>query len=203
MAPKIVDKREKREKIVTSAIQVFSSKGFERTRMDDIAKAAGIGKGTIYEYFSDKETLMNASFEFLFESFSSQEPNDFEPTDSASDKLRKVTWQLVNAMESLGHAYRFFLEYLLFLSRKGEKYGLLEKILVEYRELLTAIIEEGKTSGEFRSDVQSTGAAASFAAWFDGAIFHVIVLPNISMREMADHFLDMTLTGFVDPKPKA
>ena len=47
----------KRELIIDAAIQVFSQKGYHYTRMEDIAAQAGIGKGTIYEYFSSKLQL--------------------------------------------------------------------------------------------------------------------------------------------------
>ena len=33
------------------------SRGFDATRIDDVAKRAGVAKGTIYLYFSDKESL--------------------------------------------------------------------------------------------------------------------------------------------------
>lgn len=50
----------KRELITTSASKLFSHYGFEKTTLDDIAKHAGIGKGTIYSEFNSKEEIMNA-----------------------------------------------------------------------------------------------------------------------------------------------
>jgi AcrR family transcriptional regulator len=47
----------KRETILAAALQEFSSRGFAETRLDDVAKRAGVAKGTIYLYFSDKENL--------------------------------------------------------------------------------------------------------------------------------------------------
>lgn len=47
----------RRETILTAALDEFSARGFEATRLDDVAKRAGIAKGTIYLYFRDKETL--------------------------------------------------------------------------------------------------------------------------------------------------
>jgi AcrR family transcriptional regulator len=48
---------DKRESILTAALDEFSARGFEATRLDDIAKHAGVAKGTIYLYFRDKESL--------------------------------------------------------------------------------------------------------------------------------------------------
>jgi len=50
----------KRDSIIDAAVQVFSSKGYHNTRMEEIAIAAGIGKGTIYEYFESKLQLFQA-----------------------------------------------------------------------------------------------------------------------------------------------
>jgi AcrR family transcriptional regulator len=47
----------RRETILAAALDEFSARGFEATRLDDVAKRAGIAKGTIYLYFRDKETL--------------------------------------------------------------------------------------------------------------------------------------------------
>lgn len=52
------DKRAiRREAILDAALDEFSARGFEATRLDDVARRAGIAKGTIYLYFRDKETL--------------------------------------------------------------------------------------------------------------------------------------------------
>src|SRR5258706_13374210 len=47
----------RREVILAAALEEFSVRGFEAARLDDVARRAGIAKGTIYLYFSDKETL--------------------------------------------------------------------------------------------------------------------------------------------------
>lgn len=48
---------ERRQAIVDAALAEFSAKGFAAARLDDIAGRAGVGKGTIYLYFKDKEAL--------------------------------------------------------------------------------------------------------------------------------------------------
>ena len=47
----------RRETILAAALDEFSARGFEGARLDDVAKRAGVAKGTIYLYFRDKETL--------------------------------------------------------------------------------------------------------------------------------------------------
>jgi AcrR family transcriptional regulator len=50
----------KRRQIVEGARQVFLARGFDAASMMDIAKAAGVSKGTLYVYFKNKEELFAA-----------------------------------------------------------------------------------------------------------------------------------------------
>ncbi|MGS0763290.1 TetR/AcrR family transcriptional regulator [Syntrophomonas curvata] len=59
----------KREIILDAAAQVFSGKGYHNTRMEEIAMVAGIGKGTIYEYFDSKLQLFQAMMESSLQAY--------------------------------------------------------------------------------------------------------------------------------------
>src|SRR4051795_13349265 len=48
---------ERRQAIMDSALDEFIARGFSATRLDDVAKRAGVAKGTIYLHFEDKEAL--------------------------------------------------------------------------------------------------------------------------------------------------
>ena len=48
---------ERREAILAAALEEFSARGFAAARLDDVARRAGVAKGTIYLYFPDKESL--------------------------------------------------------------------------------------------------------------------------------------------------
>lgn len=47
----------RREAILAAALDEFSERGFAAARLDDVARRAGVAKGTIYLYFTDKENL--------------------------------------------------------------------------------------------------------------------------------------------------
>ena len=47
----------RRAAILDAALEEFTARGYEGARLDDVAKRAGIAKGTIYLYFADKEAL--------------------------------------------------------------------------------------------------------------------------------------------------
>src|SRR5215813_767162 len=47
----------RREAILAAALDEFSAQGFAAARLDDVARRAGVAKGTIYLHFRDKEAL--------------------------------------------------------------------------------------------------------------------------------------------------
>ena len=55
--PRAGRRTERREAILAAALEEFSARGFAATRLDDVARRAGVAKGTIYLYFRDKESL--------------------------------------------------------------------------------------------------------------------------------------------------
>src|SRR5437016_5489426 len=55
--PRVLRQTERREAILAAALEEFSASGFAATRLDDVARRAGVAKGTIYLYFRDKESL--------------------------------------------------------------------------------------------------------------------------------------------------
>lgn len=80
----------KREAIIEAAVQVFSEKGYHNARMEEIAIAAGIGKGTIYEYFDSKlhlfQAVMENSIQIYYESIVSQDLRNL----SFEERLRRL-----------------------------------------------------------------------------------------------------------------
>ncbi len=55
--PREARQSERRAAILAAALEEFSARGFAATRLDDVARRAGVAKGTIYLYFRDKESL--------------------------------------------------------------------------------------------------------------------------------------------------
>src|ERR1700733_5896964 len=56
----------KRRMILASAAKLFSEQPFHKVRLDDVADAASVGKGTVYIYFSSKEDLY---FSLVYDAF--------------------------------------------------------------------------------------------------------------------------------------
>lgn len=198
MAPKIVDKGEKRAQIAHAAMEVFARLGFDRAKMDDVAREAGVGKGTLYEYYSDKGALLQGAFELLMDTYMEQFKSAVRHDKPPLETLRAVTDGVIAAMEHVGPVYKFFIEYMLYASRNPRATAALAEMLESFRLLVKGLFEQGVKEGTLRADLDTTAATAAFAAWFDGAIFHWIVLPQgTTLRQMADQFLDLMLSGML------
>ncbi len=57
MAPKVVDKEQRRKEIALSCLDLIHDVGIKKLTVSQVAQTAGIGKGTIYEYFENKEDI--------------------------------------------------------------------------------------------------------------------------------------------------
>ena len=81
----------KREAILSAALEEFSARGFAAARLEDVARRAGVAKGTIYLYFRDKETL----FQELVRAELSPVVTALEAAQVADMPLRAVADRLV------------------------------------------------------------------------------------------------------------
>jgi AcrR family transcriptional regulator len=55
--PRALRQAERRQSILAAALDEFAARGFAATRLEDVARRAGVAKGTIYLYFEDKQSL--------------------------------------------------------------------------------------------------------------------------------------------------
>src|SRR5512135_1666347 len=56
-------REDKRECILSAALELFADKGFHGTAVPEIAQKAGVAAGTIYRYFTSKEAIVNAVYQ--------------------------------------------------------------------------------------------------------------------------------------------
>lgn len=84
-------REEKRVHIIRSAIKVFSEYGLDGTKMELVAKEAGIGKGTIYEYFTSKEQLFEEMIIYSVESYSQGLKENMDQGNNIEEKLLNYT----------------------------------------------------------------------------------------------------------------
>ncbi|PKM77580.1 MAG: hypothetical protein CVU90_06950 [Firmicutes bacterium HGW-Firmicutes-15] len=83
-------KASKRDLIMEAAIRVFSQKGYHHTKMEEIAIEAGIGKGTIYEYFSSKLQLLQEIMKRSFRLYEQTMSSDISNSMFINEKIKML-----------------------------------------------------------------------------------------------------------------
>lgn len=146
----------KRLRIIKGAISVFSRRGFYQAKIEEIAEEAGVGKGTVYEYFSSKEELFLEMFLYIEEKcreMVQRELADVEPFPERLEKMFAVIMRFLKDYREMGQ--------ILFagsppVSEEAQKV-LREKNRQMTAELI-AMLEEAAAKGEIRP-VNSRAAA--------------------------------------------
>ena len=167
---KIVDRDEMKNRILEAALGVFQKSGFHSASMNDIAKAAGLAKGTLYIYFKSKEEMTNALCKHLF---SSVEKN-FIRKDlfDTLDEFRDFLFSTMDIPQERANFIPVFFEIFgpsftsdefcqtvsVFFDKLGQFYARQIKHLQETGQISLA------------HDPETTGRA--LAAAFDGVILH-------------------------------
>ncbi|HEX7841294.1 MAG TPA: TetR/AcrR family transcriptional regulator [Kofleriaceae bacterium] len=82
---------DKRETIMTAALELFVERGFFGTAVPEIAERAGVGAGTIYRYFESKEALVNAIYREQKLLFGQVALDDF-PSKAPTREQFRVLW---------------------------------------------------------------------------------------------------------------
>lgn len=200
MSPKIVDKEAKKAEILQAAMQVFSQRGVAKTKMADIAVAAGIGKGTIYEYFRSKEEIFAAAFQQVNQRSGELIQQALASTDDPVEQLRlliDVSRQtfIEESADFAGIMMDFWAEGIRNKDEKILAIINLEQIYDEYRSLISGILETGIQKGVFRP-VDTASLAAILIAALDGVMLQWIMTPElIDMKRITDVLIDSLMNG--------
>ena len=100
MGKAVENKLKKYSSILSSSFELFSTKGFSKTSVEDIVKKADVAKGTFYLYFKDKfdlrEKLIINSAQKLFDV--AIEQSGYKNKESFTDKLCAITDVILNEM---------------------------------------------------------------------------------------------------------
>ena len=100
---------QKRAAILTAARELFLSDGFDRTSVDAVAARAGVSKRTVYDYFGDKQTLLQAVVDGVGQTLNTTigrilDDTLAEPTEAIALEDVLVTFAMRIATDMLGSA---------------------------------------------------------------------------------------------------
>lgn len=163
----------KAERILQAAETVFAEYGFQKTKVSDIAKLAGVGEGTVYEYFGTKEDLLLAIPEKHFNTYSEGLSEIFEMRNPLK-KLRRYIKYYFSLFSTKRDFLRVFLiQVQLSRSFYGSKAF---KAFEQFFKFADPIIEEGKAQGCFRQDVNTRLFRYLFIGTFNNLTLRWFVL---------------------------
>ena len=170
--PRIVDKKEKAERIGSAAITTFRKLGYHGTRMVDIAEAAGIGKGTLYEYFRNKEEILRFEFERYFAAFESGAAAAITEADSPGGRLLSLVEFAIDHVNEWEDHCGVYVDY--FGSARLEETApfSLSNIYAEVEDTIRLLIEEGQACGEIVRDLDPGATAELLVSVFEGVVLY-------------------------------
>jgi AcrR family transcriptional regulator len=185
---------ERPRQILEAAFRVFGARGFHQATLDDVARQAGITKGTIYLYFPSKAALFTAMLKArLTAVIPSPEAADGRALSSLEGRLATVGRDVYRFLSSPAYLTMFRTvvgEVAQFPEVAAQVYR--EGVLVANRRF-AAVIRAAIRSGEFR-EVDAMVAARAFIGMF--LIFAVSqrLLGGERIYPIADHVVITTVT---------
>lgn len=169
MSPRPNVSDERKSQILNAAEDVFTQKGFEEARMDDIAEETGLSKGTLYLYFKSKDDLIIAILDRMFQREFRQLENLDQDAESATEAIWKITDLLTKEILSLLRLIPIVYQFLALAFRNKYVQKALKKYVNRYLDLLIPIIQRGIDSGEFRP-VDAREVAVAMGAMLEGTL---------------------------------
>ena len=199
MMSTIQDKREqqratRRKQILEAALRVFMERGFHVTNVSDVAAEAGVSQGTIYWYFESKDELFNATVLEYFAALAQETRSVLAESASASEKLRVLGEAMGGFAVDASGLLVMFLGYMAALPDRAQAASFWLDLLLEYKDALVGIVEEGKRNGEFR-DVDAESLVWAVMSAYDGLALYLSLMPDIDTVRVSRTFVDILIAG--------
>jgi len=198
MTPIIVNKELKRQHIMGSAMNVFLRKGYRETKIKDIAEEAGIGKGTIYEYFDSKEDLGVQLYEWINLVEDSQRKSELSKIDDPLERLRVYVLDIIDSHIRFSTFHDFVFGLWADVNRKKEEKGErdeLDEALRASMSSLRSVLGYGVEKGLLGVEDIGTTAILIFSA-IDGICTHKeIGLKDLTPEELSWRTMDLLMAG--------
>ncbi len=187
----------RRERILRAALEVFATHGFHQALLDDVAKAAGVGKGTIYLYVPDKEGLLLEAIRHQMEEHEKLIHSRMSAVGDPVEKLRQlITLDFQHLIHNVELARVVVAERaaLGFSPQFQESMATMRR---QRKELVIALMKEGQAQGVLRRDSDPESLAMAFSGIIGGPMFDILFDggPSLQPEKAADLFLDFFLNG--------
>jgi len=192
------------KELLASAMELFVERGFASTRLEDVARRAGVSKGTLYLYYANKEDLFKAVVrQTILPMIDDAETSVAEFDGHSAELLRHVIlswWVRIGATKASGISKLILAEADNFpeLARFYQ-----EEVMTRRMRMISNMLERGIRRGEFRAiDVPQT-AQVLIAPLLMLSTWKHTIAPcercDLQPEAFLEAFLDLTLHGLLPP----
>ncbi len=177
---------DRRGAILAAAGKVFHAHGYAATTMEAVAAEAGVAKGSLYNYFRNKQDLFTQLFAEITAGDEAETDQLVAEDILADEKLQKLIDNVFAQLERYTAIGGLVLEFWATAARQtsassvepqhqGELAEMFEQMFSRWRRQTGAIVTQGIESGLFRAEIDPEVAASLIVAVVDGIIVHSIL----------------------------
>ena len=143
-------REERQTDILKAAIRVFSEHGFDGAKMEYIAKEAGIGKGTVYEYFESKDRLFEEILKFSVDRYSQGLKEAIDQGKTIEEKILNCSRFNVEFLNNHMEFMHIAMQIKMLSKEIRAHHMAVHAVILEY---YSEMIKEAKANGELRPDL--------------------------------------------------
>jgi len=192
------DLREKRrEAIIQAAMNVFYKNGYERAKMESIAAEAGIGKATIYEYFSSKKQLFEEMIDFNLDKYKEDFRRIIKGKGTFCEKFHDLCLYHADFLSQHLDILQFSIQQKTVLSNSMKN-----RLLDGQREvfgMLREMLEEAVSNGEIRKDIDREAACMCIMGVIAQLVGKRIFVDKVDIRDIdLIPLLDILMHGLAE-----
>lgn len=169
-------KQQTKRAILEAAITLFSENGFEATSIEQIARVAGVGKGTVYGYFQTKREIIRGFCEYELEQIHQELILHANPDASLLEQMVTIYMTEFKHVTRNREFGRLYMREAIFPNDDDVRGD--QDLNDQYFQLLFPILERAKQRGELRMDLEPLHITGHFYglfililhAWYTGRI---------------------------------
>jgi len=186
-------KEERRIEILQAAGRVFYLKGFEGTKIEDVAREAGIGKGTVYEYFDSKQQLFDEMVSYTREQHLKNIKTALQAGGTFREKFLALAKYQTQVVSRHIHVFNAMACSKVMAREMG---ALFLEHNIRVGEILKNLVTEAMAKGELRSDIDPELAAAVMMGTVNQYCNKKVVFYNVQPEEMDyEQIVDIVMRG--------